>query len=319
MAEVLAEFDTAHCGPVRDAQIDTYGERLATASADGRVRIWEIAEGAPTLLAELGGHIGPVQQVAWSTPDVGNLLASVGNDGCLLIWGPEAERKHWRVVRREQLGRHGAARSVAWAPGEHGPVIACACADGWVVVVAYTGESIASDGEITHHWQSLPFQAHQGSASSVSWASPPVVSERPLGLDGARLATAGDDGLRVWQWSAASSRWEAEVANGKASNDPARDVAWKPWDGVAETVAVAVGTTVRFWVCEQQGPNRKAQWRPAETVDVGEEVWRVSWTEIGGVLLASCGVDAPQALLLKQQLSGEWDIMDLTELEDPKN
>ena len=74
------------------------GRRLASASDDGTVRLWDPATGAE--LAALTGHTGQVTAVAFS-PD-GRRLASAGWDGTVRLWDPAtgAERPPSPATRR---------------------------------------------------------------------------------------------------------------------------------------------------------------------------------------------------------------------------
>jgi len=60
--------------------------RMAAAYEDGKIRLWE--PGVPEVTAELVGHVGRVEAVAWS-PD-GTLLLTGGLDGSIRLWGKEA-------------------------------------------------------------------------------------------------------------------------------------------------------------------------------------------------------------------------------------
>jgi len=62
------------------------GRRLASASWDGTVRLWDPATG--TQQAALTGHTREVTAVAFS-PD-GQLLASAGDDGTVRLWDGRA-------------------------------------------------------------------------------------------------------------------------------------------------------------------------------------------------------------------------------------
>ena len=65
------------------------GGRLAPASFDGTVRVWDAATGAT--LAVLEGHTGWVLSVAWS-PD-GGRLASASFDGTVRVWDAATGRR----------------------------------------------------------------------------------------------------------------------------------------------------------------------------------------------------------------------------------
>jgi protein transport protein SEC13 len=94
--------------------MDYYGKRLATASSDRTIKIFEVNGDKQTQIAHLRGyyitvvqqllhacdggnnslmhvthchsHDGPVWAVAWSHPKWGPLLASCGYDGRVLLW-----------------------------------------------------------------------------------------------------------------------------------------------------------------------------------------------------------------------------------------
>jgi WD domain, G-beta repeat len=78
------DFD-GHTDDVTALSWSPDGGRVASASADGTVRVWECASGRQLLLYR--EHRSPVQAVAWS-PD-GQLVASGGIDGMVCIWSPD--------------------------------------------------------------------------------------------------------------------------------------------------------------------------------------------------------------------------------------
>ncbi len=71
-----------HTKTVMSAAFSPDGTRLATASWDGTVKVWDVADGKE--LRTLTGHVKPVTSVAFS-PD-GTRLASVGTDRTVRLW-----------------------------------------------------------------------------------------------------------------------------------------------------------------------------------------------------------------------------------------
>jgi WD40 repeat protein/serine/threonine protein kinase len=196
-----------HTGQVFSVAFDPDGSRLASASADGTIKVWDVASGQE--LRELKGHIGQVSSVAFS-PD-GSRLASA-SDETIKIW--DAARGQ---VLRTLKGHTGDVQSVTFSPD--GRRLASASVDntikvwdlargneprtlkghtGAVLSVAFSpdGSRLASasyDGTIklwntANGHQLLTFTGHAGRVTSVAF-----------GPDSSRLASAGfDRKIKVW-------------------------------------------------------------------------------------------------------------------------
>ena len=73
---------TGHHGLVNDVAFDPSGQRVLTASGDGTIRIWRLADGTAEHI--LTGHDGPVTSISLSRR--GRILASASTDGTARLW-----------------------------------------------------------------------------------------------------------------------------------------------------------------------------------------------------------------------------------------
>ncbi|CAE7432161.1 sec13 [Symbiodinium natans] len=308
---VVAEFDSGHKGAILDTQLDDLCLRLATASSDGLVKLWKVDNPQePTFLCNLAAHTGAVHQVSWAPvgTGAGALLVSAGADGRVFLWGPCHDMQRWQVVHEEDLSRHGEVTAVSWAPPSMGTAAyACALSDGTISVTIHQGTLRSGETDVEHRWQSESFSVHKAKATAVSWSS--AVDPHKKGeLAGACLATAGDDGVRVWHILEVHGRFREEELERPEPEEPVRDVAWKPWDGCGDMLAFAKGKQVGFLRRQESGPG----WILDPPVKLDEEVWKLEWQPMGSQLIAMCGEKEYRSLLLKQQLCGKWDVIDVS-------
>jgi protein transport protein SEC13 len=106
MASAPLTQDTGHADTVHDVQLDYYGRKLATASSDRTIRVFDVTGDQLAPLTTLQGHEGPVWQVSWSHPKFGNLLASCSFDNRVIIW-KEQQDGSWLQVSHvlQQISR----------------------------------------------------------------------------------------------------------------------------------------------------------------------------------------------------------------------
>lgn len=96
----LTTIETEHGDMIHDAQFDYYGKKLATASSDRTVRVFEVTgDSQHTEVEVITGHDGAVWQVAWAHPMFGVLLASCSYDGTVVIHR-ESPRGTWTPVHK---------------------------------------------------------------------------------------------------------------------------------------------------------------------------------------------------------------------------
>ncbi|GGQ18129.1 WD40 repeat domain-containing protein [Streptosporangium pseudovulgare] len=197
----------SRAGAVKSVAFSPDGSRLATAEADGAVRLWDTATheqvGSP-----MTGHEGAVRSVAFS-PD-GTRLATAGSDGTTRVWDLIAHERLGAPVK----GHDDEVQSVAFSP------------DG--SRLATTG------GGKTHVWD-LATRERVGAPMVGTWS----VAFSP---DGARLATAGDDGaVHLW-----NTRTHARIGAPMKGHDGAVwSVAFSP-DG-SRIASAGFDGTVRVW------------------------------------------------------------------------
>ena len=229
------------------------GSRLASASGDHSVKIWEVSSGE--VIATLHGHGDRVWSVAWS-PD-GSRLASASGDRSIKVW----EVSSGEVIAT--LHGHGSwVWSVAWSPD--GFLLASASDDRSIKVwEVSSGEAIAT------------LQGHGDSVRSIVWSP-----------DGFLLASAsGDRSIKVWEASSGQA-----IATLQGHGDPVLSVAWSP--NGSRLASASGDRSIKVWevssgqaIATLQGHGswvRSAAWSPdgsrlaSASDDRSIKVWEVS-------------------------------------------
>ena len=234
------------------------GTLLASADADGTVRLWNPATGraaGPALLAGTGAGAG-VKAVAFS-PD-GKLLATVDADGTMRLWDPATGRAvDPTILPADIYGFTG----VAFSPG--GKLLATADADGTVRLW----------NPATWQAVGLPLRADTGPGAAATQVTAVAFSR-----DGKFLASAYSDGtVRVWNpatGQAVGARIPADPGGGVYG------VAFSP-DGKLLATAGADGN-VRLW----NPATGRAAGAPLPA-DPGYAVYGVAFSPDGKLLAAA--------------------------------
>jgi WD40 repeat protein len=202
----LAVLD-GHARPIRGCAFSFDGARIASASDDGSVRIWDAASGE--CLMELG-HKDEVNDCAFS-PD-GTRIASVSDDRIVRIWDATS------------------GQSVAELGGHQNFVMGCAFSlDGTRVASASYDRSVRI------------WDAASGECVGVLRGHSDAVNGCAFSPDGTRVASASDDRIaRIWDATSGEC-----VAKLRGHNGEVYDCAFSP-DGT-RVASASYDRSVRIW------------------------------------------------------------------------
>ncbi|MEU4711405.1 caspase family protein [Nocardia salmonicida] len=195
--------------PATDISFSPDGARLATASNDKTVRLWD-AHTLQPIGEPLTGHTGSVLSVAFS-PD-GTRLATASNDKTVRIWDARAGQP----IGAPLIGHTDGVSDVAFSPdGTH------LATDSGATVRIWDARTLQPIGE--------PLTGHTGSVSSVAFSP-----------DGTRLATASSGTVRIWDARTFQPIGEPLIGH----TDSGSSVAFSPDSTRLVTTNTA---TVRIW------------------------------------------------------------------------
>jgi WD40 repeat protein len=198
---------TSHTSSVALVAWSPNAQRLASASDDGIVRLWDGATDQPQ--ATLRGHTEKVNAVVWS-PN-GRQLASASDDGTVRLWDGTTGQ-----LQASLTGHTGYVYALAWSPD--GRQLASASWDKMVRLWdGATGQPLTI------------LTGHTDDVRAVAWSP-----------DGQLLASGSDDGtVRLWN----GTTGQPQVAPRNHTGD-VRAVAWSPRD---QRLASASDDRVRLW------------------------------------------------------------------------
>lgn len=280
---------------IHDTQPDYYGKRLATCSSDRTIKIFDMA--TKTVEAEWQGHDGPVWQLAWAHPKFGNVIASCGYDGKVVVW-MEVEKGNWQNMY-EYAAHSSSVNSVAWAPHEYGLVLALGSSDSNISILTHNDDQTWTDTMIEG--------CHPMGCNAVSWGpylKPGALFGTSEGTNGMQLVSGGCDN-RVKLWAKQDGEWKETKSLPKSHCDWVRDVAWAPNIGlpVSTIASCSQDRQVIIWTSDGES----GEWSQRELPKFTAPVWRVSWSVTGNILAVSSGDN--RVTLWKDLGDGDWRLV----------
>jgi len=208
-----------HLLPVYAIAWSPDGTRIASASQDGTVHVWDAATGDRSFRYD--GHRGSVNAVAWS-PN-GSYIASAGSDTTVQVWDAQ-QTGEGSASLYTYRGHSGNMRTLAWS------------ADNTRIASGGDDKTVqvwdAQDG--THHFS---YVGHVNQIWSVAWSP-----------DNTRIASASVD--RTAQvWSAIQSQPKVTAQHAlaiyKNHTNEVKSVAWSP--DSTRVVSASNDRTVQVW------------------------------------------------------------------------
>lgn len=336
-------LQSSHKDYIHDIAFDHYGRRIATASGDRTVKIWDLDEdGEWTSSSEPGAsewkaHLGAVTSLSWGHPEFGQILATSGSDGFAAIWEERAEGSSGTATGImgasaivDQPSSVSGATSTRWterarltdarkslscvkfAPRHLRLQLATASADGMVRIYE------AVDVMNLDQWllkNTIKVEADSSTDLGVTcldWCGgrfePPTI-------------VVGDSSgnVRVYRYSDASRNWGLYLTL-EGHTSPRRgvlDVAWAPDVGRSFHLISSCGRDglLRVHRLKKRGASDDVvnsagksegglELDSCQELDNNSDTWRVAWN-VTGTVLASSG-DSGVVKLWKSDFRGNW-------------
>ncbi|KAI5816839.1 WD40-repeat-containing domain protein [Pyronema omphalodes] len=224
-------FPTGHEDLVHDVAYDYYGRRMATVSADQRLKIFDKDDnGEWSKSGEVKAHDASIVKVIWGPPEHGQILATCSYDRHVRIWEeqemePKLSPHRWKRQFQMTAESRTAVLSIAFPPTQ-----ASSSSSSTGLKIAF----ISTDGTVSIYECREPHDlSHWVLVDSIKAIPTPPPSESevafclafcPSRWGGEQLVVGAMDTVRVYRHNAAGKFRAAEELPGHGGL--VRDVAW---------------------------------------------------------------------------------------------
>ena len=255
-----------HANKIRAVAWSPDGTRIASASKDGRIHLWDPFTGERLLIYR--EHFYCVNTLAWS-PD-NQWIASAGEGKTVDVWNAKTGSTRFTYNGHASFWRAGSVTSVSWSPD---------------------GNYIASGG----HDRTIQFCAlhsgvkalhtlhHSGAVRSVAWSPQTASKPAQRGLPYPRLASGGfvekyaDTSTHIWDLTTGK-----RILDYSGHNGAVWAMSWSP-DG---TAIVSAGSDMRIRVWKADSGTRICSYDGHQGT-----AYAVAWSP-DGTRIASGGADS---------------------------
>ncbi|KAJ5784866.1 uncharacterized protein N7503_010078 [Penicillium pulvis] len=230
----FADFDAGHRDIVTVTKFNFYGNRIVTASADHRMKVWDMKDGQWQLLDTWKAHDAEIRDATWNGPFTGQHIASVGEDMKLKVWqedvtqSPNSGRRFRCIFRMTAPHRHPFV-SLDFRNIDLESWMAVITRDGYLMVMEpVSPDSLAEWQPVDQFRVCAAPERGEETSFKVQFHHDPTDITHSIQPDSDRkslsLVVAAMDSVKVYRTDANRRFYHAIELNGHASL--VRDISW---------------------------------------------------------------------------------------------
>ncbi|WBW73140.1 GATOR2-SEACAT complex WD repeat subunit Seh1 [Schizosaccharomyces osmophilus] len=298
-------IETNHKDLINDVSYDFYGRRMASCSADQRVKVYDFDEESENwkISSEWRAGDASLMRIEWAHPEFGQVLAVCSLDRGVRVYQEQKGGLHTKawVEVAKLMDARSAVLDISFCPIQHGCKLAAISADATLRIYEALEPENISSWTLMDEIKLLPSPPSRNEQSSfcVSWC--------PSRWRTQCVAVGCMDKAYLYTQNA-SAKWK-QIASLPGHADLVRDIAWAPSMGrLYHLLATASkdGNVRIFKVSIPLQPNQTNSFEyesPAETTHepikvelIGEydnhkcQVWRCQFN-VTGTILSTSGDD----------------------------